>query len=75
MAGADLSAQGNTSERSCQAHRWASERLWPFTFNRRTRIRSTTEALHRPPAQRMCIPEIARETTSCWISAVPSKMS
>jgi hypothetical protein len=23
----------------------------------------------------MCIPEIARETTSCWISAVPSKMS
>ncbi len=23
----------------------------------------------------MCIPEIAREITSCWISAVPSKMS
>jgi hypothetical protein len=23
----------------------------------------------------MCIPEIAREMTSCWISAVPSKMS
>jgi hypothetical protein len=24
---------------------------------------------------RMYIPEIAREITSCWISAVPSKMS
>lgn len=23
----------------------------------------------------MCIPEMAREMTSCWISAVPSKMS
>ena len=23
----------------------------------------------------MCMPEIAREITSCWISAVPSKMS
>jgi hypothetical protein len=23
----------------------------------------------------MCIPLIAREITSCWISAVPSKMS
>ncbi len=24
---------------------------------------------------RICIPEIARAITSCWISAVPSKMS
>jgi hypothetical protein len=23
----------------------------------------------------MCMPEIAREITSCWISAVPSKIS
>ncbi len=28
-----------------------------------------------PSGYLMCIPEIAREITSCWISAVPSKMS
>ena len=28
-----------------------------------------------PEGYRICIPEIAREITSCWISAVPSKMS
>ena len=28
-----------------------------------------------PRAYWMCIPEIARAITSCWISAVPSKMS
>jgi hypothetical protein len=34
---------------------------------------------HGPEARKrcylMCIPEIARAITSCWISAVPSKMS
>jgi hypothetical protein len=28
-----------------------------------------------PQSYWMCIPEIARAITSCWISAVPSKMS
>jgi hypothetical protein len=29
----------------------------------------------QPHRYLMCIPEIARAITSCWISAVPSKMS
>lgn len=38
----------------------------------RTRERQT--ALIGPVGQRICIPEIAREMTSRWISEVPSKM-
>ena len=40
---------------------------------------TTRPDLHHPKTQSqgylMCIPEIARAITSCWISAVPSKMS
>jgi hypothetical protein len=40
---------------------------------------TTQHDQHHPETQSqrylMCIPLIAREITSCWISAVPSKMS
>ncbi len=36
---------------------------------------STRPVRSLAPDQRMCMPEIARAITICWISAVPSKMS
>ncbi len=45
--------------------------LWPQRRHSTTRTNPKTQS----QSYLMCIPEIARETTSCWISAVPSKMS
>ena len=43
------------------------------------RIVAPGSIMNRPKtalqSYRICIPEIARAITSCWISAVPSKMS
>jgi hypothetical protein len=42
-------------------------------FMRRSRVRR--QPVNQSQSYLICIPEIAREITSCWISAVPSKMS
>jgi hypothetical protein len=47
-----------------------------FYVNPSGRVRSALSAgLRKACDYLMCIPEIARAITSCWISAVPSKMS
>ena len=52
---------------------------WRTLMSRRTFTSPRTSFLRAPKmalqSYLMCIPEIAREITSCWISAVPSKMS
>src|SRR5205823_15010582 len=45
------------------------------TLTAPTRKPFTTAAVVNSVRYLICIPEMARETTSCWICSVPSKMS